>query len=117
LLEAQGRINVGKGIAKQRRPARGDRQRAAGPGLVQAEVQFLLAFDQALARRRPQISTCSGVCAEPTCSISREPRREDQTICTAAAPEPVVTVRTYVTTALYGPRAAELVRKSLPSRR
>ena len=32
--------------------------------------------------------------AEPRCSIYREPRREDHTICTAVAPEEVFTVRT-----------------------
>ena len=33
-------------------------------------------------------------CAEATCSTSREPRREECTICTAVAPEAVFTVRT-----------------------
>ena len=33
----------------------------------------------------------------------REPFREDHTICTAVAPEAVFTVRTYATTAPYGP--------------
>ena len=42
------------------------------------------------------------------CSISREPRREEYTTCTAVAPEAVFTVRTYGTRPLYGPR---LVRK------
>jgi hypothetical protein len=32
--------------------------------------------------------------AEPKCSMSRAPRREDHTICTAVAPEAVFTVRT-----------------------
>ncbi len=31
------------------------------------------------------------------CSISRDPLREECTICTALAPEPVFTVRTYAT--------------------
>ena len=34
----------------------------------------------------------------PMCSISREPRREECTTCTALAPEAVFTVRTYATT-------------------
>jgi hypothetical protein len=33
----------------------------------------------------------------------RDPRREDQTTCTAAAPDFVFTVRTYGTGPLYGP--------------
>jgi hypothetical protein len=32
--------------------------------------------------------------AEPTCSMLRDPRREDHTICTATAPERVFMVRT-----------------------
>jgi kumamolisin len=38
--------------------------------------------------------------AEPRCSIERDPRRDDHTICTAVAPELVFTVRT---TAPHGP--------------
>jgi hypothetical protein len=38
----------------------------------------------------------------------REPRREDQTACTAVAPDAVFTVRTYGTGQLYGhPRCAD----------
>jgi hypothetical protein len=37
--------------------------------------------------------------AEPRCSIERDPRRDDHTICTAVAPELVLTVRRYATTA------------------
>lgn len=39
------------------------------------------------------------------------PRRDDQTICTAVAPDAIRTVRTYATAAGYGHR---LVRKSRP---
>ena len=42
--------------------------------------------------------------ADPKCSISRDPRREDHTTCTAVAPDLVLTVRTYGTEPLYGPR-------------
>ena len=42
-------------------------------------------------------STSAGVCADPMCSISRDPRRFECTICTALAPLPVFTVRTYAT--------------------
>jgi hypothetical protein len=37
------------------------------------------------------------------CSIERDPRRRDHTICTAVAPEAVFTVRTKATSAAYGP--------------
>jgi hypothetical protein len=47
------------------------------------------------------------------CSISREPRREEYTICTAVAPDAVLTVRTCGTAPLY---SAGLVRKSALSR-
>jgi len=38
------------------------------------------------------------------CSISRDPRRDEYTICTAVAPDAVLTVRRYGdTTPAYGP--------------
>jgi len=40
--------------------------------------------------------------AEPRCSIVRDPRQVDHTICTAVAPEEVFTVRTYPTRTLRG---------------
>ena len=43
-------------------------------------------------------SSSASSCAEPRCSIARDPRREDHTICTAVAPDAVFTVRTYATT-------------------
>ena len=43
--------------------------------------------------------------------MSRDPRREKYTICTAVAPDDVFTVRTYGTRQLYG-HAANLVRTS-----
>jgi hypothetical protein len=38
--------------------------------------------------------------------MERDPRRDDQTICTATAPEEVFTVRTYATQAPYDPTAS-----------
>jgi hypothetical protein len=37
------------------------------------------------------------------CSISRDPRCEEYTICTAVAPDAVFTFRTYGTRQLYDP--------------
>jgi hypothetical protein len=54
-------------------------------------------------------SSSASSCAGPMCSISRDPRRDDHTTCTAVAPDFVFTVRTYGTSQLYGP---SLVRKS-----
>ena len=44
------------------------------------------------------------------CSMERDPRRDDHTICTAVAPELVFTVRTYATQAPYGPVASAQIR-------
>jgi hypothetical protein len=40
--------------------------------------------------------------------MSRDPRREECTICTAVAPEAVFTVRTYGTGPLYDPKLAQI---------
>lgn len=40
-------------------------------------------------------SSSASSCAEPMCSMSRDPCREECTICTAVAPDAVFTVRTY----------------------
>lgn len=42
-------------------------------------------------------STSASSCADPACSIWREPRRVYHTICTAIVPEAAFTARTYVT--------------------
>jgi hypothetical protein len=56
------------------------------------------------------LATCSSMprrvrraWAEPMCSISRDPRCQEQTICAAVAPDAVFTVRTYGTGPPYGP--------------
>lgn len=49
------------------------------------------------------------VVSPPRCSISRDPSREDHTICTSVAPDVAFTVRMYGMRPLYSPR---LVRKS-----
>lgn len=40
-------------------------------------------------------SSSASACADPTCSISREPRRCEYTICTGRTPDAVFTVRAY----------------------
>lgn len=50
---------------------------------------------QLLPPGRLQQLYLSGVCADPRCSISRDPRREECTICTAVAPDDAFTVRRY----------------------
>ncbi len=42
-------------------------------------------------------SHAASSCAEPMCSMSRDPRREECTICTALAPDAVFTVCAYAT--------------------
>ena len=66
---------------------------------------------QPFRRRRAaafSASSSASSCADPRCSISRDPRRDDHTTCGAVAPDFVFTVRTYGTSPLYGP---PLVRK------
>jgi hypothetical protein len=46
------------------------------------------------------------------CSIERDPRRDDHTICTDVAPELVLTVRTYATTAPHDPTTSTQIRTS-----
>src|SRR4029077_1560276 len=53
--------------------------------------------------------------ADPRCSIERDPRRDDHTICTAIAPELVFTVRTYATAAPYGPAPSAQIRTNRPT--
>ena len=48
-------------------------------------------------------SSSASSCADPMCSMLRDPRCDDQTTCTAVAPDFVFTVRTYGTGPLYGP--------------
>ena len=67
----------------------------------QPEVQFGLPGRPAAAVLSAANSTSSR--AEPMCSIERDPRRKDHTICTAVAAEAVFTVRMRVTSAAYGP--------------
>ena len=55
-------------------------------------------------------SRSASVCAEPMCSMSRDPRCCECTICTARAPDAVLTVRTCATTRQ--PRITRLVRAS-----
>jgi hypothetical protein len=88
-------------------PGGGDRQRPALRGLqAQAELQLPAAIRCCAAAFSAWSSASS--CADPRCSISRDPRREDHTTCTAVAPDVVLTVRMYGTRPLYEPR---LVRK------
>ena len=78
-----------------------DRQRPAartppaGPGALQAQVELALPGGQPLPRRGFQQLHSASSCADPRCSMSRDPRREECTICTAVAPDAVFTVRTY----------------------
>lgn len=96
-LKTEQPIRVRQGVAQVTCPRRRDRQRAAGcrlAGTVQTQVQFHLARRPAAAARAAfNTSTPASSCAEPMCSISREPRRDEYTICTARAPDAVFAVR------------------------
>jgi hypothetical protein len=73
-------------------------------GAVRSQVELVLARDQALARGGLQDLQLVSSWADPMCSISRDPRREECTTCIAVAPDAVFSVRTYGDTGqLYGP--------------
>jgi hypothetical protein len=85
-----------------------DRQRRAPPAAgirLRAQMELALPDRQPLPRRSLQQLPSASPCAEPGWSISREPRREEYTICTMVAHETVFTVRTYgETRSHYGPK-------------
>ena len=60
-------------------------------------------------------SSSASSCAEPMCSIFRDPRRKDHTIWTAVAPDEVFTVRTYATRRGYEPRPSAQIRRPTPA--
>ena len=66
-------------------------------GLPVVEVQHVLIGVQPLPGDPLQHLHLTRVCADPMCSISRDPRRLECTIWTATAPLAVFTVRTYAT--------------------
>ena len=102
--EAQHVIAAGQGIQQVPHPRGRDRQR---PALAHRRSR---GQDSGRPARRPGAAAdgleelqFGVVVREPMCSISRDPRREEYTICTALAPDAVFTVRTYGTGPLYGP--------------
>jgi hypothetical protein len=77
-------------------PRRCDRQRPGRtlPGLLQAPVEFACPAASRRCATAFSAASSSSSCADPMCSISREPRRDECTICTAVAPDAVLTMRT-----------------------
>src|SRR6266511_369514 len=71
--------------------------------------------ERVLSRRGLHTCNSASSWADPMCSMSRDPRREECTICTALAPDAVFTVRTYGDTGIpYGPGLSAQIR---PARR
>jgi hypothetical protein len=101
VLEPQRLAGALKGIQQVTHPRGRDRQRPAAstppswPGDLQAQIGLALPGGQALPGRGLQQFKLHVVRAEPMCSISRDPRRDEWTICTAVAPDVVFTVRRY----------------------
>lgn len=62
---------------------------------LQTQVEFAQPGRQPLPRRRLQQLYLSIAVCRPRCSISREPRLDEYTICTAVAPDDIFTIRTY----------------------
>jgi hypothetical protein len=82
-------------------PGGGDRQRAARPRAAPRSSSSCPAATRCRAAAFRASSSASS-CADPGCSIPRDPRRDDHTTCTAVAPDAVFTVRTYATRRDYG---------------
>ena len=59
------------------------------------QVELALPGCQLPPRRGRERFRLPAACAEPRCSMLREPRWEAYTICIATAPEAIFTVRTY----------------------
>jgi hypothetical protein len=80
-------------------PRGADLQRATRTAClaIQAEIELTLTGSQTLLRHSLDDLNLRIIVRRPMCSMSREPRREEYTICTAVAPEAVFTVRTYAT--------------------
>ena len=77
------------------------------------QVELALPGCQLLPRRGRERFRLAAACAEPRCSMLREPRWDAYTICTATAPEAVFTVRTHVTDETTSPVSAQ-IHRSLP---
>ena len=107
VLQPEHPVSVLQGVQQVPHPRGSDRQRPAARGL-QAQAELQLPGRDPLLRRGLQRLQLRLIVRRPRCSISRDPRREDHTTCTAVAPDVVFTVRMYGTRPLYGPR---LVRK------
>jgi hypothetical protein len=82
-------------------PRRSDRQRQARhlPPPAASKPRSSSGCPAARRCRTAAFSAASSASswADPMCSMSRDPRRDEYTICTAVAPEAVFTVRTYAT--------------------
>ena len=81
-------------------------------GRVQTQVELALALRETLPAAAFNASSSPSSWADPTCSILRDPRREDYTICTAVAPDAVFTVRTYATEEPYERRLVRNFRRT-----
>jgi hypothetical protein len=88
VIEPQQVVHRAQGIPQMSRTRTDNFQRAAGDlGRVQSEVECALA---SASRWRPaalSASNSDSLWAEPRCSMRREPRGDDQAICTAIAPD------------------------------
>jgi hypothetical protein len=67
--------------------------RSSGAG--QAKVELVPLAARRCHATAFKTSSPAPSCADPMCSMSRVPRREEDTNCTAVAPDAVFTVRTY----------------------
>ena len=87
-----------QGVHQVPHPRRCDRQRpAARNSGLQAQAKLALPPAIRCLAAAFSASSSAASCADPMCSMSRDPRRDEHTTCTAVAPDAVLTVRTYGT--------------------
>lgn len=93
-LKTQDPVGTLDRVDQVTHPGRGDRQRPSQPRAPRAEIEFHLPAASRSRAAAFSASRSASSCAEPRCSMLREPRRDDHTTWTAVAPEAVFTVRT-----------------------
>ena len=111
LRELERVIGLAQGVPQVAHPRGGDLQRP-GP---QAEDEFHLPAVSPCRAAAFSASTSASSCAEPMCSMFRDPRREDHAIWTAVALEAVFTVRPSATRRDYESRISAQIRRRQPT--
>jgi hypothetical protein len=104
-VKAQHLVGTPEGLQQAAHPRGRDRQRPPGRAAsVQAEIKLALPRRHPLTGYGLQHLQLGVVVRRPDVLDIPRPRRDEYTTCTAVAPDPVFTVRTYGDTGqVYGP--------------